>query len=356
MPAVGLSLLLGLTGLIMASLGFPSAVEAEIFITNRGDDSVLVFADDATGDAAPLRRIAGPATGFAGMNGIVVDTENGELFVSVQSDRVLVFDIDADGNVPPLRTIEGPNTGIDFPAGLAVDLANDELFVVNLETNSMLVFDREATGNAFPLRELGGPATGLAQPTGVFVNLEADEVFVTNEETIAAGVSVFPRAGAGNLAPLRQVMGPNTLFRVAVGLLESPVERELSVVDLVQRSVFTFAPDADGDVAPIRVATVDALVAPAGMSLTVDDEFLINDLFGDALVGFPRTASGMVAPTRFLFGPETMIEEPVYVVSTRSPYPGNVLDPVRLVPEPALGLYVALVSALVCAGIRRSYP
>ena len=145
------------------------------------------------------------------------------------------------------------------------------------------------------------------------------------------------------------------MFQIAIGLVESPVERELSVVDFFQRSILTFPQGANGDVNPIRVVTASTFLTPAGISLTVDDEFLISDSSGNSVVVLPRTDSGTVPPVRLLAGPETMIDTPIYLVSTRSLFPGNVLQP-ETVPEPHLGTRMFLLVGLFMAELARRGP
>ena len=84
---------------------FAATAAADTYVSNRGGAEILVFADGATGNVAPLRVISGPATQITpgNLNGIAFDAENGEIFVSLGTSRILVFDAAANGNVAPLR-------------------------------------------------------------------------------------------------------------------------------------------------------------------------------------------------------------------------------------------------------------
>ena len=72
------------SALILASVlqAITPAVQAETYASSITYDKVLVYADDADGNAAPLRVIIGPNTQIDGPGGLAVDSLHGELFVS----------------------------------------------------------------------------------------------------------------------------------------------------------------------------------------------------------------------------------------------------------------------------------
>jgi hypothetical protein len=87
----------------------------ELFVFNASAqgrpvlDQVSVFSARASGDVPPARVIAGPLTGIAGAgvlgtNKIAV-AGNGELFVAEPNDTILVFASQASGNVAPRSRI-----------------------------------------------------------------------------------------------------------------------------------------------------------------------------------------------------------------------------------------------------------
>jgi DNA-binding beta-propeller fold protein YncE len=62
------------------------AFAQEIFVPNGLNNSVTVYAQSANGNVAPLRTIAGAATGLDAPFGVAVDTVNNELFVANNGD------------------------------------------------------------------------------------------------------------------------------------------------------------------------------------------------------------------------------------------------------------------------------
>src|SRR5712691_639131 len=138
--------------------------QEELFVTNQGG-SVTVYARTANGDVAPLRTLAGAATGLNTPVGLAVDTVNNELAVAnLTNNSVTVYARTANGNVAPLRTLSGAATGLNGPFGLALDTVNNELLVANngnAAPYSITVYARTANGNVAPLRTISGVATGL---------------------------------------------------------------------------------------------------------------------------------------------------------------------------------------------------
>jgi 6-phosphogluconolactonase (cycloisomerase 2 family) len=183
----------------------------EIFVANRVGKSVTVYARTASGNAAPLRTLAGPATGFLFPIGILVDLAHDELLVSdlgLGNYSVKAFPRTASGNIAPLRTLAGAATGLNGPIGLALDPATDQLLVANHNGASVTAYARTASGNAPPLRTLAGAATGLLTPAGLVVDPIDNELVVTNIS--ASSITVYPREATGNTSPLRTLVGAAT--------------------------------------------------------------------------------------------------------------------------------------------------
>ncbi|MET8162295.1 hypothetical protein ABZT47_38555 [Sphaerisporangium sp. NPDC005289] len=89
---------------------------------------INVYAGTASGDAAPVRVISGPATGLAGkvITGIVGSQVDGTIYVLTKAaafdgpGSILAFDRLADGNTPPRRTFTDGGTGLRDGMGIAV--------------------------------------------------------------------------------------------------------------------------------------------------------------------------------------------------------------------------------------------
>jgi len=176
------------------------AVTDEVALIDYDPDApyapkLLVFNRTDSGNTAPKRVLKGSQTQFGnGLGGIVHDPVSRELFVLAYADnpdttrsaRVLVFDDQANGDSAPVRMIAGPLTGLEIgsnqsPAGLAIDPVQRRLIVsigdyANAGGNRLLVFDLGADGNAAPLQSIGGPQTGLANQISAPIWLPTDPI------------------------------------------------------------------------------------------------------------------------------------------------------------------------------------
>jgi hypothetical protein len=124
-----------------------------------------------------------------------------------------VFARNASGNVAPIRVIAGAATGLDFMIGVFVDLQHDELYVSDRD-GAIRVYSRAALGDTAPLWVISGAATGLINPQGIFLN-NMDEIIVAIE---GGSIRVFPRLASGNIAPSRVIAGALTTLGAGVGI------------------------------------------------------------------------------------------------------------------------------------------
>jgi DNA-binding beta-propeller fold protein YncE len=94
--------------------------DENIYVTNRGNPSITVYAAGPTADVAPVRTIT--SADLCAPFGVAVDGA-GRIFVAETGlHSILVFDTGASGNVTPFRKIQGSSTGLNDPLGIAVRL------------------------------------------------------------------------------------------------------------------------------------------------------------------------------------------------------------------------------------------
>ncbi|MBS0569467.1 MAG: hypothetical protein JSS28_02575 [Proteobacteria bacterium] len=157
---------------------------------------LMVFDRTASGNAAPKRVIKGANTGLGdNVFGLAYDAPSRRLFVgahtrnpdSSRSARVLVFDDTADGDVAPVRSIAGAATGLELSStagigGLSVDPQRQRL-IASIDDYSvaangkLLVFDLAANGNIAPLQVIAGAQTGLGTNLGAPIWVPAERIF-----------------------------------------------------------------------------------------------------------------------------------------------------------------------------------
>jgi 6-phosphogluconolactonase (cycloisomerase 2 family) len=190
----------------------------ELYVTVEFPPEVVVYRKDAKGEEQPLRRIAGDETGLDAPHGIAVDEKDRLLFVNTWGHHsnfrvqgtgkyvppaIQVFSLDATGDAKPLRVIAGEKTQLDWPAAMKFNPNNGDLYVANDIGQSILVFANVATvqGDIAPVRVIKGSSTRLRNPTGVALDLKNNEVWVSNLGNSSA--TAYPLMANGDVAPLR---------------------------------------------------------------------------------------------------------------------------------------------------------
>jgi hypothetical protein len=148
--------------------------------------SITVYAKNASGDAAPVRVIAGPKTGLNWPTGIAVDSDRGDVYVTNDTtDSILVFGADASGDVAPKRVLKGAKTGLKNPTGLAIDLQHNELWVANFGDHTATAYRLNAQGDVAPLRTVraaadGVPSLMIGNPGAVAFDTKREEILAPN--------------------------------------------------------------------------------------------------------------------------------------------------------------------------------
>ena len=148
--------------------------------------SITVYAEDAKGDAAPLRTIQGPKTQFDWPTGLALDTARNELFVANDGgSSILVFDASANGDVAPLRVLNGPKSLVSNPTGVFFDEKNQELWVANFGNHTSTVYNPRASGDTAPLRVIRSAketdaVPGMGNPHPIAYDTKRQQLLVPN--------------------------------------------------------------------------------------------------------------------------------------------------------------------------------
>jgi len=186
------------------SMGFDAVGDVYIGLNY----SIAVF---TPGSTLPTRTIAGSATQIDSVNGIAVAADD-TLYVTTGVfgvGSVLVFAPNASGNAAPARTITGTTASPFYsPSGIAMD-RNDHLYVAAfMATGSPSIFelDSQVSGVASPLKTIYGSATTL-YGIGCIQLDGAQNLYVENNTQLGAGTNyvpsmvVFDVNASGNVKP-----------------------------------------------------------------------------------------------------------------------------------------------------------
>lgn len=294
-----------------SGLGSPSGVardsDGNLYVANNNFSSVTVYASGASGDAAPIRTIAGPATGLQGPLALALDS-TGNLYVANAAkdsdvNTVTVYGPGANGNVAPVRSISGSDTGLAQPSGLAVDASGD-LFVTNADAGpnpgdgSVTVYASGVSGNVAPIRSIKGNLTQLSEPRGLAFDSHGD-LYVTSRDSVLS----FAHSADGNVPPAGSISGLNTQLSGPFGLTFDPADR-LFVSSLNADRLTVYTPGASGDVAPVRTLSGSdtGLSNPWGLALDGSGNLIVASFGGDSVETFGPLQDGNVAPTRKIVG------------------------------------------------------
>jgi hypothetical protein len=229
---------------------------------------------------------------------------------------IRVFAFGAQGNVPPLRSFTGPFLG--QPRDLVVLPAHQEILTIAF-TSWVATYDQFASGTAAHVRLINwGAVTQLNNPVGLAYWPPTDEIYVGESDANGGKVLVFPRTASGNVAPSRVISGASTqLGGWIMALAVHPSLPELYALAGVSGSpntgrIVTFDVSATGNATPTRVIGGGATLLEEVRSLDYDarrDELVVvaspSAGAAPAVLRFPRTAEGDVAPSGNLSGPNT---------------------------------------------------
>lgn len=281
--------------------------------------SVSIFGDAMNGNIEPLSLLGGPAnSGLLDASAMVYDPgEKTVLVADFFGQKIHVFPADARGDVAPLRAFSSPQMG--QPRNVVRVAGQDEY--IALSSNFVLAFARTATGSAAPLRTTSFAPTVINNASGLAYLPGSDEIAVGDYEDLGGGLArgevlIFPRTINGTPLPSRRIGGAQTQLGSYVNALAvDPAHGELFVLvtDADSRNrIVVFPVGADGDVAPLRVIGGDHTLMTNASGLdyyAFRDELLVasgsQNSTTTRVLGFARGASGNVAPSRDISGPDT---------------------------------------------------
>ncbi|MEO8504491.1 MAG: hypothetical protein ABI609_11385 [Acidobacteriota bacterium] len=225
-------------------------VHQEILVASALTGDMYVFPLNASGDVPPIRYLH-PGL----VESVALDLAHDELFGTSEANNIAVYPRTASGNATPLRTIAGSATQLSIPSSVAYDAMHGEIFVTSQGNSRVLVFRRTDHGNVAPLRVLEGPHTQLMEPYGVAVDVVHDEIIVTDR---VGAISAFARTAHGDTAPLRHVAGANSTLKETLGVTLLS-DTELAVASLGETGsnlsddrVLVFSRTANGNAPPLR--------------------------------------------------------------------------------------------------------
>jgi sugar lactone lactonase YvrE len=293
------------------SVGTPAStvfVVQNITTTFGSLPQILEFPAGANGSVAPTSSLT-LASGEL-VQGVAVDA-SGQIYVSgiliSQAAVIQVFAAGASGTATPVRTITLPN-GAD-PVAMTLD-ASGQLFVVD-DSQELLVYSSTADGTAVPTRTISGALTTLGPTADIAVDSSGSIYVATVVATAGADgtsysgkIQVFAPGATGNVGPQRVITNSNLFLGVAPDA-EGNLYASLDVPTTGgTSSIVEYAASANGAATPTRtisgaateLATAGALRVDAAGKIYVPNQAISETSTTYSLYTFAPTASGNVAP------------------------------------------------------------
>ncbi len=275
------------------------------YVANPAAGSVTAYAAGASGNAAPVLSLAGPATGLAQPTGVVAD-DSGHVFVSnTATNTITEYAPEVTGNVAPVATIGGTATRLSRPAGLALD-GSGNVWVAG--SNGVAEYAAGASGNVAPIALIHGTLTRLPQPHGVVIDQNGN-IRVTNG---VGTITTYPPHANGNVAPISRIVpGPQKNLKNPQGL-NIDGAGHLVVADAGAGRVATYAGNADGAAKPLGLLT-GGLIRPTGLDLDVSGNVFVTDNAANAIDEFGPGSTGNAGPSAQITGPLTGLTGPAFL-------------------------------------------
>jgi len=226
-------------------------------------------------------------------------------------------------NRHPAQDIVGPDTGLNNPSAIAID-SSGRIYVTNYGSDTITVYASNATGDAKPIATLGGPETGISTPTGIALNAKGN-IWVSDQ--IPSGNSTileFAAGASGDVAPLVTIGGLTTRLHETSGVA---LDAAGEIITMNFQSpdgsnegyVEVFAPQAQGDTAPIRSiqGSNTGMIGNAGIAADRKGDVYVPVAGYNVLLVFAAGANGNVPPSQAIGGGNTQLFIPLGIAVDR---------------------------------------
>ena len=221
------------------------AVDAQgyTYVADTQPPVIVVFSPHATGNARPARTLTLPTNGTP--RSLAVDAA-GNLIVAAlgykgQGNAILTFAPGASGQATPIRAIAGPRTTLGAVGGgagdtmvLAYSALTGRIYAAISGCESptvrahIAVFPAAGTGDIAPVRTITGARSGLGTHSlisGIAGDQQRGRIYAMITpcaNDAASSVRVYGRLAAGDVAPLRTFTDATTRFKDVQAIAFAP--------------------------------------------------------------------------------------------------------------------------------------
>jgi hypothetical protein len=334
-----------------SGIGASATACPSIYVTNSprqggGIPTVAEFAAGANGNVAPTNSIGGPRnTQLITETGIVQDA-NGFTYVgNGNTATITVYPPGASGDVAPVSTLAGSNTGLNRPEGMVIQ--NGKLYVADGPTppgtdptaqppSAITVYQlplAAGADNLAPVQTITGPATGMFEAVGLALDAAGD-MFVANLDFHNnSSVTEYAPNANGNAAPIATIAGSSTMLDAPEGLAIDAGRLYAANDNGVVTEYALPLPAGTDNLAP--VATISGantgLASPIGLAFDAAGDLYVVNLVvqnspAPSVTEYAPRASGNATPIATIVGANTTLNNPqfVYIAPCSGPSPLSV--------------------------------
>ena len=263
-----------------------------IYVANIGNATITGYPVGSTGDTAPTFVLGGNQTQLRAPIGVNFDSA-GDMYVSdFDAGAVFKYGPGASGNAAPILTL----TGLSNPYDVAFDKAGN-IYVANGDGGDVKVFAPNATT---PSGSIGD--NYIQRASGVAVDAKG---YVYVGDQAGATLDIF---APGATAPISGSAGEDgeQIALAPNGTIYQGVYNPDTASNIAQYS----ATLPGGPVTVESTITGAEFSSPTGVAFGSDGTLFISDLTNGALFSFAPNASGNAAPLTTISGADTALSSP----------------------------------------------
>jgi len=282
-----------------ATIAHATSANLKMYVANRSSDTVTVYADAASGDAAPLYHIRGGNTRLSAPTSLTFDG-TGLMYV-LSASSFAVFAQHARGNAAPMFDVGGGLTQISNPRGLAVD-PTGKTYVTNYSGGGAYItaYAPGSNGDRAPVQTIIDGQSFLFVPAGIAVHGDLLYVADVGDQTI----NEYSASANGIVNPIAVITNLNDPQGVAID-----AKGRIYVTD--SDSVVVYAAKAHGPAIPIRKITGSQTMLDGVAGLTVhNSEIAVANSADNSVTVYPQNGNGDIPPLREIAGPTTGLNNP----------------------------------------------
>lgn len=279
-----------------------------IIVGDITTNHVLSFPATGNGNIAPTTDLGGNNTDISVPYGLYFDPSTSQLWVSNStSNSISQFNFPVSGNITPSVVIEGASTTLNGPVGTGKDVSGN-LYVANYLADTISVFPSGSQGDQIPSNQItAATSVYLASPTYIWITTTGG-LMVANQglNPYTPSVVEFAQGASGEATPIRNIVGANTTLGQPAGLWVD-ISGNIWVSDNYNQDIVEFSPDANGDVAPIKILNNSLISQPFGLAVDQAGYIYVACCNGGGgyILVFDPTSTGNAAPIQLISGMNT---------------------------------------------------